>query len=146
MEIDPTELNVAIAEAKAAGRLTERLAVLGMQVARGYLRSEKFNGYPAVDLEDIFGAWTLRFVKSWRRLDPEGNPHAYITTMVANSWRMHERSAQRRIRRESAKADAVYHEEMDRCARFIRSYGSDENDVLTVREYTRKITGRGDSA
>lgn len=140
MRVDPAELNAAIAEAKAAGRLTERLAVLGMQIARGCLSAEKFSGYPAADREDIFGAWTLRFVKTWHRLDPEGNPHAYITTMVANCWRMHERSTQRRLRREHAKAEAAYHEEMGRCSRFIRSYGADESEVLSVREYTKKIT------
>lgn len=140
MRVDPTELNAAIAEAKAAGRLTERLAVLGMQIARGYLSLVKFNDYSAEDLEDIFGAWTVSFVKNWHRLDPDGNPHAYITTMVANCWRMHERSTQRRLRREHAKADAAYHEEMDRCSRFIRSYGADESEVLSVHEYTKKIT------
>lgn len=140
MRVDPKELNAAIAEAKAAGRLTERLAVLGMRIARGCLSAEKFSGYSAADREDIFGAWTVSFVKNWQRLDSEGNPHAYITTMVANCWRMHERSAQRRLRRESAKAEAAYHEEMNRCSRFIRSYGADENDVLSVREYIKKIT------
>lgn len=139
MRVDPTELNAAITEAKAAGRLTERLAVLGMQIARGCLSAEKFSGYPEADREDIFGAWTVSFVKNWHRLDPEGNPHAYITTMVANCWRMHERSTQRRLRKEHAQAEVAYAEEMENCARFIRVHQVRDDELESLRRYARKI-------
>jgi DNA-directed RNA polymerase specialized sigma24 family protein len=147
MQVDPTELNVAIAEAQRAGRLTERLAVLGMQVARGYLSSEKFSGYSAADREDIFSAFTVSFVRGWQKLDPDGNPHAYLSTMAANCWRMHERSAKRRLRREHAKAEAAYAEETERLGRFIRAHTGglgEAGDVLTMREFTERIKGRTD--
>lgn len=147
--VDPTELNAAVAEAQRVGRLTERLAVLGMQIARSYLSSEKFSGYSAAEREDIFGMWTLRFVRGWRKLDPERNPHSYITGSVRSAWMDFARSQSRRLRREHAKAESAYAEEMDRISRFIRNYSSgigESRGVLTMREFEEKIKGRGDSA
>ena len=105
MQVDRTELNAAVAEAHKRGILTERLAVLGMRIARGYLAAEKLKGYCEADREDIFGAWTVRFVQTWTRLDSSKNCHSWITGGVRLAWMDYARSTSRRLRREHAKAD-----------------------------------------
>ncbi len=120
--ISRQELRAAILRARKLGRCTEELAALAMRIARGHIAKEKFSGYSEQDREDIVGAWALLFVRKWQRIDPEKNPHSYITTMVANCWRMHERTTQRRIRKESAKVEEEYQSRMDQVQRFIRNY------------------------
>jgi DNA-directed RNA polymerase specialized sigma subunit len=142
MQVDRTELIAAVAGAHKRGILTERLAVLAMGIARGYLASEKFKGYSEADREDIFGAWTVRFVKTWSRLDPEKNCHAYITRGVELAWKDHARSTSRRLRREHAKAEAMLAEETDRIQRFVRSYEAELGDgpgIVPMEDFERKI-------
>lgn len=122
MQIDKTEFNAAVAEAKQRGILTERLATLGMQIARGYLSSEKFSHYSAADREDVLGAWTVLFVRKWEKMDPKKNCFSWITSTVRSAHFIWARSAARRAKRESKKAEDDYHYHMQQTKRYIRSY------------------------
>jgi len=124
--------------------MTNRLGRLGLEIARGYLSRDQFGGYSVQEKEDILGAWSVQFVKNWSNLDPEANPHSYITTIVRNCWRMYERSTQRRLRREHAKAEEAYFEQMNSISRFVRYHANllgNFEDVLSAEEFHQKISG-----
>jgi DNA-directed RNA polymerase specialized sigma24 family protein len=119
-----------------------------MRIARGHIAKDKFSGYSQQDREDIVGAWALLLVRKWRRIDPDKNPHAYITTMVANCWRMHERGMQRRIRKESEKVEAEFQARMNQTQQFIRRYERDlgeAGDIVPLEEFEKKIKSGGNS-
>lgn len=144
MQIDPKDLKAAVNEALTKGILTEKLASMAMEIVRGYLARDKFRGYRRDEIEEIFGMWTVRFVQTWDRLNPNKNPHAFITGGAAFAYRDYCRRLARRIRREHANAEAAFAEETERIQRFIRSYEADigqSEDIRSVQDYTDFIRG-----
>lgn len=110
MTVSKKELSDAVRQARELDRLTDRLSLIAMEIARGYLRSDKFKGYSEADREDIVGMFLIQLVRSWRRLDPEQNCHAYLTRSVTFAWMTFQRGNSRRIRRESVNAERLIHD------------------------------------
>ena len=105
--IPKADLAAAVTEAHKLGRLTDRLSRLALQIATGYLASDKFAGYSHADKQDVTGMFCIRLVQTWHRLDPTQNCHAYLTRAANLAWKDFERSNSRRLRREMIGAEII---------------------------------------
>lgn len=123
MRIPKAEITAAVTEARDLGRLTNRLSRIAMEIARGYLASDKFSGYSHADKQDITGMFCIRLVQTWQRLDPTQNCHAYLTRTANLAWKDFERSNSRRIRRETIGAEMILQHREDEMRDILRKHG-----------------------
>jgi hypothetical protein len=80
------ELREALAEARAKGVLTERLAKGLMLIAEKYSRSPQYVGYSY--REDMVAEAIAAEARAWDKFDPEksDNPFAYFTTVCYRAF------------------------------------------------------------
>lgn len=80
------ELLPAFLEAKAAGRLTDKLARMLMLIAERYSYHPWFGGYSY--REDLVSAAVANLARNWHKFDPEksSNPFSYYTTACYRSF------------------------------------------------------------
>jgi hypothetical protein len=139
------KLAAAVDRAKAQGQLTDELARLGLEVARGYLSSGKFTGYSESLIDDILGAWSVNFVRKWHKLDPEQNCFAWITYMVRSAHFVHMRSLARLHAREEAGAGEllalveIRKDDWGRVQCHLR-YGDDEG-IVSEADWLARVRG-----
>jgi DNA-directed RNA polymerase specialized sigma24 family protein len=85
--------------------MTEDFAAQAMQLARRYIYSRRWCGYPAEVREDMIGLYVVRIMRVWWQLDPEQNLFAYLTSMARSAAFDYVRKEKRRESREEELAE-----------------------------------------
>ena len=86
MKITKAELNREIEASHDQECMTERLAVMGCEIASAFLSRRDLGGNPESDKDEILSRFRDRLARKWRNLKT-GNPHSYITAMINSSVR-----------------------------------------------------------
>ncbi|MDP0495066.1 MAG: hypothetical protein Q7Q73_02550 [Verrucomicrobiota bacterium JB024] len=110
MAVDKGELQGAVREARAAGRLTNGLGLLAGRVCEGYLSSRQYQGLSLADKQDILSKFHLRLLRNWGQIDPDKNAFSYLTNMARSVVSTHCRSLMREYehnRLRTAQADPM---------------------------------------
>ncbi len=103
MFIANEQLKAELEKSIEGGKMTEEFATMACTIAEGHISKQ----FPEVRNlhQDFLSAFHEAIVKNWKRISPDGNIHAYISTLTSRRALNVIRSEKKQMRR---KADAAY--------------------------------------
>lgn len=80
--IEGEDLAEALRECFTAGVLSDRVAEMAGEVARRAMYMGVGRGFGAEQRDEVLREVYWQLMRRWRKIDPDGNPFAYLTGMV----------------------------------------------------------------